>query len=134
MFGLIRRTLRALIALPRPVRRALAGPPATLDGQTLDLDVQMVLRLLGLVAGGDEPSLEEQRHVTDRAATLAWSATPGGTARPVHLPGGRPPPAPPPGPRPPPPGPARPPPRPASTPRPRSVTGPRRCSCTSTAG
>jgi acetyl esterase len=86
MFGLIRRTLRALIALPRPVRRALAGPPATLDGQTLDLDVQMVLRLLGLVAGGDEPSLEEQRHVTDRAATLAWSATPGVTARPVHLP------------------------------------------------
>ncbi|PVZ07726.1 alpha/beta hydrolase [Actinomycetospora cinnamomea] len=86
MFGALRRILRALIALPAPARRALAGPAVTRDGQVLDLDVQLVLRLLGLVAGGDEPSLVEQRRATDRAAGLAWSATPGVTARELMLP------------------------------------------------
>ncbi|MDD7940149.1 alpha/beta hydrolase [Actinomycetospora lutea] len=86
LFGVLRRILRALIALPRPLRRMLAGPPVRQDGQTLDLDVQVVLRTLGLIAGGEEPSLVEQRRATDRAAGLAWSATPGVTTLPVRLP------------------------------------------------
>ncbi|GLZ46222.1 alpha/beta hydrolase [Actinomycetospora sp. NBRC 106375] len=86
MFGVLRRILRALIALPRPLRRLLAGPRASVDGQTLDLDVQLVLRLLGMLAGGEEPSLVEQRRATDKAAGLAWSATPGVTALPLSVP------------------------------------------------
>lgn len=86
MFRLLRRVLRALIALPRPVRRLLAGPRVTRDGQTLDLDVQLVLRLLGLIAGGEEPSLVEQRRATDRAAGLAESVTPGIATLPVQIP------------------------------------------------
>jgi len=37
--------LKSLLRLPRPVRRALAGRPVVRDGQTLDLDTQLVLRL-----------------------------------------------------------------------------------------
>lgn len=86
MFRVLRRILRALIALPRPLRRLLAGPTMTRDGQTLDLDVQLVLRLLGMLARGEEPSLVEQRKATDRAAGLAESLTPGVSTLPVRLP------------------------------------------------
>jgi acetyl esterase len=86
MFGALRRLLRALLALPTPARRALAGPPVVRDGQILDLDVQLVLRLLGLIAPGEEPSLVDQRRATDRAAGLAESVTPGVTARELTVP------------------------------------------------
>jgi acetyl esterase/lipase len=86
MFGALRRLLRAVLALPTPARRALAGPTVVRDGQTLDLDVQLVLRLLGLIAPGDEPSLVDQRRATDRAAGLAESLTPGVTARELTVP------------------------------------------------
>ncbi len=36
---------RGLFALPRPVRRLLAGPPLRIDGQELDLDAQLAIRL-----------------------------------------------------------------------------------------
>jgi acetyl esterase len=35
----------ALFALPAPARRALAGPPLRIDGQELDLDAQLAIRL-----------------------------------------------------------------------------------------
>lgn len=37
--------LKNLLRLPRPVRRTLAGRPVVRDGQTLDLDTQLMLRL-----------------------------------------------------------------------------------------
>ncbi|PYC77718.1 alpha/beta hydrolase [Streptomyces tateyamensis] len=37
--------VRAAYALPRPLRRLLAGPPVRLDGQQLALDAQLLLRL-----------------------------------------------------------------------------------------
>ncbi|HWE91129.1 MAG TPA: alpha/beta hydrolase, partial [Pseudonocardiaceae bacterium] len=37
--------VRALFQLPRPVRRLIAGPQIIRDGQRLDLDLQMLLRL-----------------------------------------------------------------------------------------
>jgi len=40
--------LRTVLRLPRPVKRALAGSPTRMDGQTLDLDVQVLLRLAAL--------------------------------------------------------------------------------------
>ncbi|GAA3117882.1 hypothetical protein GCM10017687_34340 [Streptomyces echinatus] len=38
--------LRAAFALPRPLRRLLAGPPVQRDGQELALDAQLLLRLM----------------------------------------------------------------------------------------
>jgi acetyl esterase len=40
--------LRAVFALPRPVRRSIAGRPLVVDGQTLALEAQLVLRLMRL--------------------------------------------------------------------------------------
>lgn len=37
--------VRAIFALPAPVRRLLAGPPVRIDGQELDLDAQLFIRL-----------------------------------------------------------------------------------------
>ncbi len=45
--------MRGLLGLPHPVLRLLAGRPVVIDGQRLDVEVQMVLRLLALA--GDEP-------------------------------------------------------------------------------
>ncbi|MFI9381129.1 alpha/beta hydrolase [Kutzneria sp. NPDC052558] len=39
------KMLRALFALPTPVRRLLAGTPVRLDGQLLDVDAQLLLKM-----------------------------------------------------------------------------------------
>jgi acetyl esterase len=39
------RVLQAVFALPKPVRRLLAGAPVRLDGQTLDVDAQLLLKI-----------------------------------------------------------------------------------------
>jgi acetyl esterase len=49
---------RSLMALPRPVLRVLAGRPIEVEGQRLDVEPQLTLRLLALV-GGSGP-LENQ--------------------------------------------------------------------------
>src|ERR1700760_2631249 len=64
--------VRALYGLPAPVRRAIAGPPVRIEGQRLDPDVQLLLRLsemqgIGLTA----ESPEQARAVLERGATLA---------------------------------------------------------------
>ncbi|HUE26395.1 MAG TPA: alpha/beta hydrolase [Solirubrobacteraceae bacterium] len=46
-------TVRGLLGLPHPLLRLLAGRPVGIDGQQLDVEVQMVLRLLALA--GEEP-------------------------------------------------------------------------------
>jgi acetyl esterase len=45
--------LRAVFALPRPIRRLLAGRPVEMDGEQLALEAQLILRLMRL-AGHDE--------------------------------------------------------------------------------
>lgn len=37
--------IKGLFALPAPIRRLLAGPPLRIDGQTLNLDAQLAIRL-----------------------------------------------------------------------------------------
>ena len=44
--------VRGLFALPKRVRRLLAGPPVRIDGQELALDAQLVIRLKNL-SGSD---------------------------------------------------------------------------------
>src|SRR4051812_21784580 len=48
--------LRALMRLPERVLRTLAGRPVTIDGQTLAVDVQLMLRLKDLLR---EPATED---------------------------------------------------------------------------
>ena len=38
-------TLRSVLRLPVPLRRRFAGPPVSIDGQTLDVDMQAILKL-----------------------------------------------------------------------------------------
>ncbi|GAB1514982.1 alpha/beta hydrolase [Actinophytocola sp. KF-1] len=56
--------LHAVFALPRPLRRVLAGPPIRRDGLELALDAQLLLRMLALtdtnLAGGDAATARAQ--------------------------------------------------------------------------
>ena len=72
---LLRWGFRVLFGLPRPVKRILAGPPVQLDGQELDLDLQLLGRLDALLKskdGGtvDKAALAEQRRQADIAVDL----------------------------------------------------------------
>jgi len=67
---------RALFALPAPVRRRMAGPPIRRDGQTLDPDVQFLLKLLtaqGTTLTEDEPA--DARREIDQTAPIAAGPT-----------------------------------------------------------
>ena len=70
--------LRALGALPRRARRALAGAPARLDGQELDLDVQLLLRLQALAPPPPKGSITPQtaREQMRRSTAVLAGTTP----------------------------------------------------------
>jgi acetyl esterase len=59
--------VRAVFSLPRPLRRALAGPPLYREGQRLDLDMQVFLRLQRLTGRGlvDTTPEHARRHVEE---------------------------------------------------------------------
>ena len=72
----LRWVFRLIFTLPRPVRRLLAGPPVSLDGQVLDMDLQLLGRVGALLEsrdGGtlDQSVLAEQRRQADFAAEVA---------------------------------------------------------------
>jgi acetyl esterase len=71
----LRWAFRVLFGLPRPVKRLLAGRVIRVDGQELDLDLQLlgrVDRLLSSSDGGtvDRATLAEQRRQADLSAGL----------------------------------------------------------------
>lgn len=73
---LTRVGLRALFGLPRPLKRALAGREIRLEGQLLDLDLQLMNRLGQLLSSRQDEKLGEaalsaQRRQADDAAELA---------------------------------------------------------------
>ncbi|MCX4588216.1 alpha/beta hydrolase [Streptomyces sp. NBC_01549] len=66
-----RAVLRSLFALPRPLKRALAGPPRRCGEHSLDLDFQFGGRLLARGrAWGTSTPLAVRRELTDDAAPL----------------------------------------------------------------
>src|SRR3546814_6578387 len=80
---------RALMALPRPVMRALAGRPVVVDGQTLDLETQWMLRLQRIMR---EPAVEtlpfdEARSALRRQSRLVGQTQPIGPVRDLEVPG-----------------------------------------------
>jgi acetyl esterase len=59
--------VKALVALPGPAQRVITGAPVRIDGQELDREVQLLLRLIDLVP---EPELEELTVGEARATRL----------------------------------------------------------------
>jgi acetyl esterase len=82
--------VRAIFALPRPLRRRLAGPPVWRDGQQLSLDAQLILR----VAAGATAPLSEgspdhaRRELTRSVAVLARKPTDPVDTRDLTIPSG----------------------------------------------
>lgn len=73
--ALHRPALRALLAAPDPVRRAVAGPARISDGRVMDLEAQLALRLSELVDstvidGGQGGMVERRRGMDHRCAVL----------------------------------------------------------------
>ena len=80
-------TLRAALGLPDGVQRALVGRRVTIDGQTLAVDTQLMLRLEKVVR---EPStedlpLEDGRRLLVKHATIAGGDQPIGAVRNVPV-------------------------------------------------
>ena len=72
---------RALMGLPHPVLRRLAGKPVVVDGQVLDVETQWMLRLQKLM---HEPAAETLPMTQARRAILRQSALVGGN-QPIGL-------------------------------------------------
>jgi acetyl esterase len=81
---------RGLMALPRPVMRALAGRPVVVDGQTLDTETQWLLRLKELLreAAVETLPIESGRGALARQAALAGGRQPVGEVSDLRVPGG----------------------------------------------
>lgn len=80
---------RALMGLPRPLMRVLAGRPVVVDGQVLDLETQWMLRLQRLMR---EPAVEtlpvdQARAGLRRQSRLVGGTQPIGLVRELGVPG-----------------------------------------------
>jgi acetyl esterase len=78
-----RMGLRAAMGLPEPVQRRLAGRPAVRDGQTLDVDLQLMLLLQRLLRepGAETLPMAEGRAAIRRATRLTGGTPPIGSVR-----------------------------------------------------
>jgi acetyl esterase len=83
------RAFAGVMALPPSVQRRLAGRPVVRDGQTLDTETQLMLRLQKLARdpGLSAASVAEIRTATRRQTALAGGRQPIGETRDVELPG-----------------------------------------------
>ncbi|GGO79221.1 alpha/beta hydrolase [Nocardioides deserti] len=70
--------LRALMGLPAPVQRVLAGPPLERDGQTLAVDLQLMLRIQQLTG---EPAIESLEVELGRQAAVRQTGLTAGRQR-----------------------------------------------------
>jgi acetyl esterase len=79
--------LHGLMGLPERVQRVLAGRPVVLDGQTLAVDIQLMLRLEKLVREPSAESLpvEEGRRLLVKHTAIAGRDQPIGAVRDVEV-------------------------------------------------
>jgi acetyl esterase len=80
---------RALMSLPAPVMRALAGRPVVVDGQVLDTETQWMLRLQKIIRepAAEKLPFDEARVVVRRQAKLVGGDQPIGLVRDLKVPG-----------------------------------------------
>jgi acetyl esterase len=63
--------MRAMYALPAPARRRMAGTPVRIDGQTLDPDTQLLLKLRNVEGGSlSAPTVGQARDMLRKGAQL----------------------------------------------------------------
>jgi acetyl esterase len=81
--------LRALMRLPRPVKRVLAGRPVIHDGQKLDPDIQLFLRLDRLLPGAEtaERPIPEGRRFLREQSRIVGGSQPIGSVRDLDVDG-----------------------------------------------
>jgi acetyl esterase len=68
--------IHALCALPKPVRRLMAGPPIRIDGQELALDAQLIIRIKNL-SGSDvfaDPVEKARTRYEDLARVIGYES------------------------------------------------------------
>lgn len=83
----LRSAVSALGALPEPLRSRLVGPPVAIDGQTLEPEVALLLRI-GRGLGGIAPgSVRRTRLSQNFAAKISGGPTERAGARDVSVPG-----------------------------------------------
>lgn len=89
--GIRSATARSVFSWPRPVLRRIAGPPVVIDGKTLDLEMQVMLRFQGLEGPPVEtlPASRARRQIV-KSARLTGGRKPIGavTERTLDGPGG----------------------------------------------
>jgi acetyl esterase len=80
--------IRVLCALPKPVRRLLAGPPVRIDGQELALDAQLIIRIKNL-SGSDvftDPVEKSRTRYEDLSRVIGYESPVPVAAREVSIP------------------------------------------------
>ena len=78
----------ALAALPRPLARVLAGRPVRVDGQQLDVQVQLAIRLERLLGGWEpRPAPEARAHRLHEAMVFRGPTIEVARVRDLELPG-----------------------------------------------
>jgi len=79
--------LRGLMSLPAPVQRLVAGPPRVADGEPLDLETQLVLRMQHLARehGPGHYPIPKARRVMDHQAAVVAGNLPIGSAEDIEL-------------------------------------------------
>ncbi|WP_319453905.1 MULTISPECIES: alpha/beta hydrolase [unclassified Mycobacterium] len=83
-----RRVVRRLVNLPAPVKRMLAGRPIVVDGQTLDVNTQIGLRLMHLAGTGnfDSIPIEKARAQLSAEAWIFGDELPIGSVEDITIP------------------------------------------------
>jgi acetyl esterase len=91
VIGARNSTARSLVRLPRPVIRRLAGPPIVIDAKTLDVEMQLMLRLQRLEGPPPEslPVSQARRQIVSSARLVGGRHPIGAvTERTIDGPGG----------------------------------------------
>lgn len=86
---ILRKIVRAIGALPDPMKRLIAGPPVRIDGQQLALEAQVGMRLLGIGVSKtfEQLPLAQGRDQITSEAYIFGSETPVETVRTFTIPG-----------------------------------------------
>jgi acetyl esterase len=81
--------LRIALRLPRPAKRTMAGRPVVRDGQTLDLDTQLLLRLERLWPGGGQgcQPIPEGRELMRQQTRIVAGSQPIGSVQDLEVDG-----------------------------------------------
>ncbi|QIX25474.1 alpha/beta hydrolase [Nocardioides sp. JQ2195] len=82
-------TVVGVLALPEPIKRRLAGKPVVVDGQTLDLDTQLLLKLQKVAreVAAESLPIEQGRARLAAQSALVGGAQPIGATQDISLAG-----------------------------------------------